>query len=682
MATSSPYPSMPLPFIMTDDSGRFHINKDTAQVLGRIEKPLVVVAIAGKYRTGKSFLMNRLAAEEVNPVLNRHKMHAFVTKRSEGQSSRNHTEEADEEEFADVRSMVKCWSMRVDGQFEQKQPKARSALPKPLQTREIGVSSTMSGFSLGNTVQSHTKGIWIWPVRHPRDERKCLLLLDTEGLGDVEKANEEHDIWLFVMAVLLSNILVYNTVGTLDHSGLEQLLYVKDMAQYVQARVGSRKDNPKNLDKYFPSLIICVRDFTLTLKLNGSPCTADDYMEHCFKIRKPENQRGREDENKSFNKERDIMCHYFKKRKCFMFPMPVNSEDLSKLENIPDRDLKPDFLKVANEFTSHIHQEVKYKNIDGVILTGQLFLQVAELYVAAQRSGDMVCIENTRVQVVQLANLQAVEDAKELYLRKMEVIEVQFPLKISQLHRHHEGCMDKALDLFYSHAVLDQEHKHEKELMEHMKTTFLKLGTQNKQRSQETCRIRLKKLYCLVDETYQGFMQPGGFRKYQAMMKKIEEDYYKTTGLGDEPGVRVLPTGFFASGLQGSSSGLQVDEDCWTRSGVRNLYPFQDLSTPSPTSLLELSRGPWYIPQPPSWGLGTLVAQRSGLSHLACLPAPVDTCLLLQMETMYKEFLEQKKESGNAILIVDKTLTSFQQQDMEIAEYIQQVYASDQDAHG
>uniref|UniRef100_S4RCR5 GB1/RHD3-type G domain-containing protein n=1 Tax=Petromyzon marinus TaxID=7757 RepID=S4RCR5_PETMA len=81
------------------------------------------------------------------------------------------------------------------------------------------------GFSLGNTVQSHTKGIWVWPVCHPRDEKKCLLLLDTEGLGDVEKANGEYDIWLFVMAVLLSNILVYNTVGTLDHSGLEQLQY-------------------------------------------------------------------------------------------------------------------------------------------------------------------------------------------------------------------------------------------------------------------------------------------------------------------------------------------------------------------------------------------------------------------------------------------------------------------------
>ncbi|XP_061436665.1 guanylate-binding protein 1-like isoform X1 [Lethenteron reissneri] len=562
MTTSSPYPSMPLPFIMTDDTGRFYINEDTAQVLGKIKKPVVVVAIAGKYRTGKSFLMNRLA-KAVKPVLKLDMHPKFAIKRSEGESSLHHSKEPDGEELTNVRNMVKRWAMIGPGKFEQTEPNARPALPTPRRSR---------GFSLGNTVQSHTKGIWIWPVRHPRDERKCLLLLDTEGLGDVEKANGEHDIWLFVMAVLLSNILVYNTVGTLDHSGLEQLQYAKDVAQYVKTTVESHKDNPKDLDKYFPSLIVCVRDFMLTLELNGNPCTADDYMEHCFKIRKAETQRGQEEANKTFNKQRDIMCQYFKKRKCFTFPMPVNPEDLSKLETIPDKDLKPGFLEVANEFTSHIHQEVKYKNIDGVILTGQLFLQVAGMYIEAQRSGDMVCIENTRVQVVQLANLQVVEDAKGLYQKELESILVDFPLKTCQLYKHHEKCMEKALDLFYGHAVLDWEHTHEKELLEHMEKMCVSLVTHNKQQSQEKCRIRLKELYWLVDEQYQDFMQPGGFMKYQAVMKKIEEDYFETTGLGDE------------------------------------------------------------------------------------------------MTNMYKEFLEQNMESGKAILMVDKTLTSVQQQNMEFKQ--------------
>ena len=43
------------------------------------------------------------------------------------------------------------------------------------------------GFSLGSTIQSKTKGIWAWCRPHPTRKGHCLLLLDTEGLGDVEK---------------------------------------------------------------------------------------------------------------------------------------------------------------------------------------------------------------------------------------------------------------------------------------------------------------------------------------------------------------------------------------------------------------------------------------------------------------------------------------------------------------
>lgn len=43
------------------------------------------------------------------------------------------------------------------------------------------------GFELGSTVQSKTKGIWVWCVPHPTRKNCCVVLLDTEGLGDVEK---------------------------------------------------------------------------------------------------------------------------------------------------------------------------------------------------------------------------------------------------------------------------------------------------------------------------------------------------------------------------------------------------------------------------------------------------------------------------------------------------------------
>ncbi|CAB1347158.1 unnamed protein product, partial [Coregonus sp. 'balchen'] len=85
------------------------------------------------------------------------------------------------------------------------------------------------GFALGATIQSKTKGIWMWCVPHPEKRDHTLVLLDTEGLGDVEKGDEKNDNWIFSLAVLLSSTLVYNSMGTIDNNALEKL-HKKDQA--------------------------------------------------------------------------------------------------------------------------------------------------------------------------------------------------------------------------------------------------------------------------------------------------------------------------------------------------------------------------------------------------------------------------------------------------------------------
>ncbi|ETI36620.1 hypothetical protein F443_17284, partial [Phytophthora nicotianae P1569] len=50
----------PLPFVLVDDDGGFSVNPEACAVLERVKSRLVVVAVAGLYRTGKSFLLNML----------------------------------------------------------------------------------------------------------------------------------------------------------------------------------------------------------------------------------------------------------------------------------------------------------------------------------------------------------------------------------------------------------------------------------------------------------------------------------------------------------------------------------------------------------------------------------------------------------------------------------------------
>ncbi|CAJ0953405.1 unnamed protein product [Ranitomeya imitator] len=136
----------PVCLIENHDDGTIQVNQEALNILSRFTQKVVVVGIVGKYRTGKSYLMNKLAGHN-------------------------------------------------------------------------------NGFSLGSTIQSMTKGIWMWCVPHPAKRDHTLVLLDTEGLGDVEKGNSQNDSWIFALTVLLSSTLVFNSVGTIDQQAMDQLQY-------------------------------------------------------------------------------------------------------------------------------------------------------------------------------------------------------------------------------------------------------------------------------------------------------------------------------------------------------------------------------------------------------------------------------------------------------------------------
>ena len=73
-------------------------------------------------------------------------------------------------------------------------------------------SSFCAGFRLGSTVRSETKGIWMWCVPHPSKENHILVLLDTEGLGNVEKVRQGIFSTLFPLSFLcfkLENIITH-----------------------------------------------------------------------------------------------------------------------------------------------------------------------------------------------------------------------------------------------------------------------------------------------------------------------------------------------------------------------------------------------------------------------------------------------------------------------------------------
>lgn len=57
-------PNMMAPICLVENiNERLSVNQKALEILDQISQPVVVVAIVGLYRTGKSYLMNRLAGQ-------------------------------------------------------------------------------------------------------------------------------------------------------------------------------------------------------------------------------------------------------------------------------------------------------------------------------------------------------------------------------------------------------------------------------------------------------------------------------------------------------------------------------------------------------------------------------------------------------------------------------------------
>jgi len=108
----------------------------------------------------------------------------------------------------------------------------------------------MEGFAIGPTTNPCTKGIWIWskPVR--LNETTDMIILDTEGLNSVRKIqivvcfsfsifyffaerDQTIDMKIFSISVLLSSMFIYNNLGHIDETAIENLSLVVKLSQNI-----------------------------------------------------------------------------------------------------------------------------------------------------------------------------------------------------------------------------------------------------------------------------------------------------------------------------------------------------------------------------------------------------------------------------------------------------------------
>ncbi|XP_036901348.1 guanylate-binding protein 6-like isoform X1 [Sturnira hondurensis] len=457
------------------------VNQEALQILDQISQPVVVVAIVGLYRTGKSYLMNCLAGQ-------------------------NH------------------------------------------------------GFPLGSTVQSETKGIWMWCVPHPSKPNHTLVLLDTEGLGDVEKGDPKNDSWIFALAVLLSSVFVYNSMGTINHQALEQLHYVTELTELIRAKSSPTPDgvdDSMEFVSFFPDFIWTVRDFTLELKLNGHPITEDEYLENALKL-----IPGRNPKVQIANLPRECIRHFFLKRKCFVFDQPTKDRELlANIENVPENELDPKFQEQTKNFCSYIYTQSRTKTLrEGIMVTGKWLQTLVVTYVDTINSGAVPCLENAVTTLAQIENSAAVQKAADHYSEQMAQ-RVRFPTDtLQELLDLHAACEREAIAIFMEKSFKDEKQEFQKKLVKIIKDKKDDFMLQNEEESVKYCQATLDQLSVALMESISAgtFSVPGGHKLYLEAKERIEGDYCKVPRKGVKAN-EVLQS-FLQSQMAIEKSILQADK--------------------------------------------------------------------------------------------------------------------------
>ncbi|XP_004420927.1 PREDICTED: guanylate-binding protein 6 [Ceratotherium simum simum] len=467
--------------LVENNNEKLSVNQKAIEILDKISQPVVVVAIVGLYRTGKSYLMNRLAGQN-------------------------------------------------------------------------------DGFPLGSTVQSETKGIWMWCVPHPFKPDCTLVLLDTEGLGDVEKGDPKNDSWIFALAVLLCSSFVYNSMSTINHQALEQLHYVTELTELIRTKSSPGSDEIEDSTEFvsfFPDFIWTVRDFTLELKLNGRHITEDEYLENALKL-----IQGKNPKVQASNLPRECIRHFFPKRKCFVFDRPTNDKVLlANIDNVLENQLDPKFQEQTNNFCCYIFTSARTKTLrEGITVTGKRLSTLVVTYVDSINSGAVPCLENAVRTLAQLENSAAVQKAADHYSEQMAQ-QVNLPTDtLQELLDLHAACERDAIAVFMEHSFKDENQVFQKNLVEIIKNKKEGFLRRNEEASVKYCQAKLDELSkALMESISTGiFSVPGGHKLYTETKESIEQDYQQVPRKGVKAN-EVLQS-FLQSQVAIENSILQADK--------------------------------------------------------------------------------------------------------------------------
>ena len=387
------------------------------------------------------------------------------------------------------------------------------------------------GFSVGPTINPCTKGLWIWsrPIFGGNNNENPLpiLLIDTEGFGALD-TDQNHDIRIFTLAILLSSYFLYNSVGGIDESALQNLNFVINLSKFIRLKNDSNNDsNPEELSNLFPSFLWVLRDFSLQLiDDNGENISPKQYLEKVLE--------GTKNINDPKNRIRKLIKSYFKDRDCFTMIRPLTNENqLQNLEDLPPEKLRREFAEQIVSLRKKVLGRIKVKTMNGKALNADMYLNLIKGLIGALNSGNVPNIENTWLSMCKVESYKAFEEAEQLY---ENYLKEKLENTDDNLEDIHKEAKENAINLFNKKALGDVKEEYLKQLKNKIKEKF---NYYNKLQDEEIkgkiTRV-LNKWYSIIEQRIQNneFNDLDEINKdFETLEQKLNETFQNYAGKKD-----------------------------------------------------------------------------------------------------------------------------------------------------
>ena len=291
------------------------------------------------------------------------------------------------------------------------------------------IMNNMGGFKVGATINACTKGLWVWGRPIPLSKNKKLIILDSEGLGSVEKDRTGNiDMKIFTLSVLLSSCLIYNTKHAISEDKIEELSNVANLSKRINISKDKKQNMQLDFGDFFPDLIWVLRDFSL----DRGKLSPKEYLEQCLQRVDVRNIEGGETKNVC----RDIITKNFKHRDCYTLVMPTTDENkLRNLDNEPQSSLRKEFLDQVKKMIISIKDTIKPKKINNIELDGEALFGLLQTYVESINNEEnpviLSALENVLISKAKNISENAYDIFKEQINQKLKD---RYPINENQIY--------------------------------------------------------------------------------------------------------------------------------------------------------------------------------------------------------------------------------------------------------